>query len=194
MTGKQAWQAVNVRTGPMWKRTQRKEIKMEQKIYVRMTKEALFDFLLYHTYARFAGFLTNVLGVAVILMGVILLGMGKIQGSRMLLFLAAGVIFVVYTPLQLKRRAKKQMEQESALKNVWEYTFSESGIRVETGEKSEERPWSQIEKVVTAPKTIGIYYGKDQAWILPKEALGEAFVPVMQMIMAQIGREKVQLR
>ncbi len=42
--------------------------------------------------------------------------------------------------------------------------------------------WSKIQRTVTTPKTIGIYYGKDLAFIIPKEAFGDRFVPVMQMV------------
>ena len=58
---------------------------MEEKLTVQMTKEALFDFLLYHTYSKFSGFLTNVLGAAVGIMGIILLATGKITPVYLLL-------------------------------------------------------------------------------------------------------------
>ena len=38
---------------------------MKEKITVKMTDKYLFDFTLYHTYSKFAGFLTNVLGAAI---------------------------------------------------------------------------------------------------------------------------------
>ena len=41
-----------------------KERKVEEKITVRMTDTYLFDFTLYHTYSKLAGFLTNILGAA----------------------------------------------------------------------------------------------------------------------------------
>lgn len=43
-----------------------------KKITVHMTKEALFDFLLFHAYSKFSGFLVNILGLAVAFMGIIL--------------------------------------------------------------------------------------------------------------------------
>ena len=52
---------------------------MEEKITVRMTDTYLFDFTLYHTYSKLAGFLTNILGAAIAFMGIIMLVMGKIK-------------------------------------------------------------------------------------------------------------------
>ena len=43
-----------------------KERKVEEKITVRMTDTYLFDFTLYHTYSKLAGFLTNILGAAIV--------------------------------------------------------------------------------------------------------------------------------
>ena len=37
----------------------------ENKMMVNMTKEALYDFLLFHAYSKFSGFLVNILGLAV---------------------------------------------------------------------------------------------------------------------------------
>ena len=53
-----------------------KERKVEEKITVRMTDTYLFDFTLYHTYSKLAGFLTNILGAAIAFMGIIMLVMG----------------------------------------------------------------------------------------------------------------------
>ena len=50
---------------------------MEEKIFVQMTEKALFDFMLFHTYSKFAGFLSNVLGMAVAFIGIILTIMNK---------------------------------------------------------------------------------------------------------------------
>ena len=37
---------------------------------VNMTKEALYDFLLFHAYSKFSGFLVNILGLAIIFLGI----------------------------------------------------------------------------------------------------------------------------
>ena len=50
---------------------------MEEKIFVQMTEKVLFDFMLFHTYSKFAGFLSNVLGMAVEFIGIILTIMNK---------------------------------------------------------------------------------------------------------------------
>lgn len=165
-----------------------------EKLTVQMTKETLFDFLLYHTYSRFSGFLSNVLGLAVAFMGIMMTVMGKVTWLHLVFYLAAAAIFLAYTPLQLLYRAKKQMQENPQYKDPCEYIFSERGISVLQNDTEKQYEWEKIQKAVVTPKTIGIYWGKDWALIIPKYSFGERFVPVMQMIAKQIGRENVRLR
>lgn len=69
-----------------------KERKVEEKITVRMTDTYLFDFTLYHTYSKLAGFLTNILGAAIAFMGIIMLVMGKIKPVQIIFYLVAAVV------------------------------------------------------------------------------------------------------
>lgn len=57
-----------------------------------MTDTYLFDFTLYHTYSKLAGFLTNILGAAIAFMGIIMLVMGKIKPVQIIFYLVAAVV------------------------------------------------------------------------------------------------------
>ena len=57
-----------------------------------MTDTYLFDFTLYHTYSKLAGFLTNILGAAIAFMGIIMLTMGKIKLVQIIFYLVAAVV------------------------------------------------------------------------------------------------------
>ena len=78
------------------------------KMTVHMTKEALYDFLLYHAYSKFSGFLMNILGFAVIFLGVLSYASGRTGGIGAAAYLAAAAGFIAYTPFLLRQRAKKQ--------------------------------------------------------------------------------------
>ena len=69
-----------------------KERKVEEKITVRMTDTYLFDFTLYHTYSKLAGFLANILGAAIAFMGIIMLAMGKIKPVQIIFYLVAAIV------------------------------------------------------------------------------------------------------
>lgn len=164
------------------------------KITVHMTKEFLYDFLLFHAYSKFSGFLINILGLAIVFMGVIMYVTGKTGTFGAACYLIAAFIFLAATPFQLKMRAKKQVEINEEYSNPVEYTFSEGSIDVAYADKNRSFKWEEIERAVVTPKTIGIYYGKDQAMILPKQDFGEQFVPIFTLIATRLGQSKVRMR
>lgn len=166
----------------------------EEKITVRMTDTYLFDFTLYHTYSKLAGFLTNILGAAIAFMGIIMLVMGKIKPVQIIFYLVAEVVFIVYTPLLLKYRSKKQVKGIERYHVPNEMTFNDEGIQVEFADKKETYEWEQIQKVVTTPKTIAFYYETEKALIVPKPDFGDKFVPILTLATKKLGPARVHLR
>ena len=164
------------------------------KMTVHMTKEALYDFLLFHAYSKFSGFLINILGLAVAFMGIILYVTGKTSVPGVKCYLVAAFIFLASNPIQLKMRAKKQVMVNEEYCNPVEYIFSEEGIEVKYGSKTRFHKWEEIERAVVTPKTIGIYYAKEWAIILPKEDFGEKFASIFTLIAKQLGQSRVRMR
>ena len=113
----------------------------ENKMMVNMTKEALYDFLLFHAYSKFSGFLVNILGLAVAFMGIFSYTTGRVSGIGAALYLVAAVIFLGGTPFQLKMRAKKQVVVNREYNAPVEYTFSEKGITLEQNGESKTYEW-----------------------------------------------------
>lgn len=167
---------------------------MEKIIKVQMTKEMLYDFLLYHTYSKFAGFLMNILGLAVGIMGVILFVTGKAAGLNLAFYLVASVVFLAATPAQLKLRAAKQVKVNPDYCESRTYRFDEAGIHVEQTGKESSYAWEQIHKVVAAPKTFGFYYDADHALIIPKQDFGDQFIEIMKLVTSHVHPAKVRLR
>lgn len=171
-----------------------KEREMAGKMTVNMTKEALYDFLLFHAYSKFTGFLINILGLAVAFMGLFSYTTGRTGVTGMLFYLAAAALFLGSTPFQLKMRAKKQVVVNREYNVPAEYIFSEEGIRIEQNSEVKTYAWDQIERAVVTPKTIGIYYAPESAMILPKKDFGDQFVPIFTIIATQLGQSKVRMR
>lgn len=68
-------------TDNMTEKEMTEEIK-ESRMTVRMTKEALYDFLLFHAYSKFSGFLVNILGLAIVFMGIFSYTTGRVRYRR----------------------------------------------------------------------------------------------------------------
>lgn len=167
---------------------------MEERISIKMTEQYLFDFTLYHTYSKFSGFLTNILGLAIAFMGIIMFIAKKTELFHVPFYLLAAIIFIGYTPVLLRYRAKNQVTSIEKYRVSNELLFNEEGIIVSYAENEEKYTWEQIQKVVTTPKTIGFYYGAEQAIIVPKADFGDKFVPIMTMTAQKLGPGKVHFR
>ena len=68
-----------------------------------MTDTYLFDFTLYHTYSKLAGFLTNILVAAIAFMGIIMLVMGKIKPLQIIFY--KGQVYKIDKIKDICRRA-----------------------------------------------------------------------------------------
>ena len=113
---------------------------------------------------------------------------------QIIFYLAAAVVFIVYTPLFLKYRSKKQVKRIERYHVPNEMTFNDEGIQVEFADKKETYEWEQIQKVVTTPKTIGFYYETEKALIVPKPDFGDKFVPILTLATKKLGSARVHLR
>ena len=64
------------------------------------------------------------LGMGVIVVGAVMQFTGRINFTQFVLYVIAGVAFLVYTPILLKIRAKKQMKVNPEYRDPREYIFS----------------------------------------------------------------------
>lgn len=165
---------------------------MQETIKVQLTEDTLYDFILFHTYSRFSGFITNILGLAVAFMGIILYVTKNADFSEVSFYIVAAAAFLCFTPLRIKCNARRLMKRDSTFCKASDYCFCQEGIWKEQGGKRMLYEWDGIQKIVATPKTIGIYCTTDDALIVPKAAFGDRFMTVMQIVALHVKREKVK--
>ncbi len=163
------------------------------KIEVTMKAEHIYDLLLFHTYSRLSGFLVNVLGLAVIVAGGILLGAERIGLQNALLYVGAGFLFLSFTPLSLYLKSRKMIAAPCYRENTV-YTFFDEGFSRRNVGVENSYSWSQVEKAVSTPKDIVFYVNEGEAMILPKESFQDYFMPVMKLIAQNVTRDKIYIR
>lgn len=162
---------------------------MEVKATIKLQEKDLFSFNMYHSYHRFQTWGFLVLGL--VLIGVSLYTFNQIETVYSLFYIAAGLLFIFYTPYNLKLSAKHAMKRNDALNSAMEYVFNKNGITVgfasqeavegdDTTEDEDEDEtsgvkthvtWKEIYKVVNTKKAIYLYTSPRNASILPKDQL-----------------------
>lgn len=166
---------------------------MDVCIRVKMKSEYIFDMLLFHMYSRLSGFLINMVGLMIIMMGGFSLRSGKVTLMQALVYLLVGLSVLIYTPLSLKIRAKKLMKQPKYQSEI-QYRFGQEGFAELIGEHEISYSWSQVNRAVSTPKSIVFYMEDLTALIFPKVSLQEDFMDLMKLIVSNMTREQVYIR
>jgi len=165
------------------------------KVYVdvSMKAEYIFDVLLYHMYSKFTGFLMNLTGLTIIMLGGLWLSFGRISLYQSAGYILAGLGVLCFTPICLKVRANKMIKQPK-YQSMIHYGFDENGIEETLPMCTTVYSWKQVEKAVATPKDIVFYLSESDVIVLPKEHFKENFMPVMQLIAGNMTRDKIYIR
>lgn len=158
---------------------------MEFEISIKMTPNALYDYLLYHIYTSFQGLLGAIAGLFMIMIFI---------SGQSPIFLIAGLVVLAYLPYTLFLRSRKQFVSSSAFKEPLNYKFDDEGMTVSQSELSETVLWEHIVKAVSTPNSIILYTSKVNASIFPKKDLGDRKSDFIKIISTHMDPKKVKIR
>lgn len=161
-------------------------------IDVKMTKKAMFDFLLYTSYTSLSGITGGVFGVITLAMAIWMLSKG--DPSSAMPFVLCAILFLVAMPLQMKMRANEQVLRTPMFQKPIRYELGEEGIQVFQDGESAMNQWADFKKAVSTGQSIILYITKYRAIILPKESIGEAYPATVKMISTHMPPKKVKIR
>lgn len=159
---------------------------MELEFDVKMSTSALYDYNMHHTY-------TSVSGVLATMVGILLL-VGYANDTKFLALLVAGVVILLYSPVTLYTRSKKQILLNTAFKNPLHYKMDETGVTVSNGEDELTVEWKDMYKAYSTNQSIILATGKNNAWIFPKHDLGEKRYDVIGMISKHMPPESIRIK
>lgn len=164
---------------------------MEVRFEVKMTPKIMYNFMMNHTYRSFSGFLGVLFGIASFVMfGVTL---GKTSVSFSILYLLFGVWFVLYLPVNLYMRSNRQVKNSEVFKKPITYVVSDKGIQIIQGEDKADCKWENIRKVSKTGKSLLVYTGQRNAFVLPKEAIGDQYERLAALFLKNMPKGKVKL-
>ena len=135
---------------------------------IKMTFEDMYRFNLYHVYHNSQGILSIVL--AVMLAAISILTWGDSNVVYNVLYLLAAVLIVVYVPVNLRSKVKKQMANTEVYQQPIHYVFDERGITTSFADQSVTMPWKQLYKIVSTKRMVLLYGGRIRANVIPRSA------------------------
>lgn len=165
---------------------------MEISFDIKLTPKDLFRFNMFQTYTTTQGPTSIILAIIVIVMSVVSFRDGQIGYG--LLYIAAAVLFVVYIPGSLWGRAKAALKKNEVLAGTLHYQVSEKGIGVFQGEDSGLLPWDAIYKMVSNQKQVLIYSNRVNAYIIPREQLGDKYDALKEIARKQLPNYRLRMK
>ena len=158
---------------------------MKAEFDVNMTTGKMYDYMLRHTFTSFAGVVGEVLGI-VLVVGFFVTGQW--------LYLIAGGVCVVYQPVALYMRARRQVNSNEVFKTPLHYTLDDEGITVKSGNNTDSLPWEKMYKAVSTNRSVILYTGRVNACIFPKDDMGDRKDEVIRIISTHMDPKQVNIR
>ena len=164
---------------------------MEVKFEVKITPQIMYNFMLNHTYKSLTGVLGVLFGIAsFILFGITL---GKTTSIFSILYLLFGIWFILYLPVSLYMRSKRQVKNNAVFQKPITYVLNEKGIQIIQDKQKADCKWENILKVCQTGKSVLVYSGKRNAFVLPKEAIGGQYDELVKIFRKNMPEKKVKL-
>lgn len=159
---------------------------------IKITLEDMYRFHLYHTYGGIHGIMSVVIAILVFCIA------GKTYGSvetmYTVLYVFLGVLFLIYMPVSLYLRAKRQILTSEVFKEPLHFTVTEEKIISSQKEQSAELLWEQVYKVVETKSSILVYSSRINAFVLPKSQIGDQCEILRQIMMQKLPKYRIKLK
>lgn len=151
---------------------------------IKLEAKDMFRFNMYQTYSGFSGLSSILFSVA--LFGLAIYSYGDVPTTNTILYVAIGILLLVYMPVTLWLRAKQSLKASPVLSNTLHYVVDADGFTVTQGESSGVLAWKQVYKMVATKHLVLVYSNRINAYVIPRKQLGELYVPL-----AKLAREKL---
>ena len=165
---------------------------MELQLDIQLKEKDLYRFNLFQTYTSSQG----IVSIVIAILGVVMAAISFQNGSMSygVLYVVISVVILLYIPISLRGRVNLTFKNNEVLAGVLHYHVSEKEIRVTSGEDSGELPWKQIYKMIDTKHNLVIYSGRRNAYVLPKDQIGDNYETLKVIAQKVLEPHRVKLR
>ncbi|MCR4955740.1 MAG: YcxB family protein [Lachnospiraceae bacterium] len=163
-------------------------------ITIQLKESDLISFQMYYSYRKIQTWIFTILGVAILVLS--FTTVNKVEVMYTMLYIFAGVMFMFYTPLNIRSSAKRAFKLGLPVSQPMKYHFDEQGVAVGFADQSANNApamdtansitWDMVYKVEETKKAILLYTSPKNASILPLEQLGEKAEELKQLFKQEL--------
>ena len=153
---------------------------------IKLKAKDLFLYTLRHTYFSFSGVFSLLISFVSLIL--FLVNIKRYEVSTLGVLLLIALLFTVVQPALLYVKCRAQIKKSEDINDVLHYTLTEDLIQIRQEENKVEVHWYDIRKAVYLKSAVYLYMSQVRAFIFPKDACGEQFENVIQMV--KTGMEK----
>lgn len=165
---------------------------MKTEFDIQLHTVDMFRYNLYHTYTTASGYLAILLSA--IAFATAARRWGEVSLSQTAMYLALGVILLVYMPLTLYLRSKQQVQGSPVLKNVLHYTVDDTGVTTSQGDMSSTLAWEQVYRVVATRHNILICINPRNAFIIPREQVVQEYDAIRKIAQGHLEKYRFKMK
>lgn len=159
---------------------------------ITLTSKDMYRFNMYQMYSGFHGWFSVI--VSILIFVVAGTTYGELEVTYTVLYVAFGIIFLLYLPVSLYLRSKHSLAASEVLRNSLHYAVGEDGFTVSQGEESAQLPWAQIYKMVGTKNNVLVYSNRTNAYVIPREQLGAAYQPLADLAVRKLEKYRVKMK
>ncbi len=161
---------------------------MKYEFDFQMDEKTLTDFYMSYNMGGFSGFVWPIIGVLAIIIAI--LSADATPFVYRLLYVIFGLLFIFYIPLDLKRKAKKQIKSNPFYVQPIHYLLDEEGITTTQGDKEATVEWKNFSKMKLTKRSMILYMRNRNACVLSKDVFGDEFEEACEWIRTKIGQKQ----
>ncbi|MBO5371228.1 MAG: YcxB family protein [Lachnospiraceae bacterium] len=165
---------------------------MKTEFDITLTSQDMYRFSMYHAYSGFHGWFSVIIGILLLIMAVSTTGEVTVMYTA--LYAVFGIVFLVYLPINLYLRSKRQLLLSEVLRNALHYVVDETGIHTSQKEEKADLPWEQVYKIVSTKHNVLVYSNRIHAYVIPKEQLADKYELFREIAKANLPTYRFKMK
>jgi len=162
---------------------------------IKLEAKDMFRFNMYQTYTSFSGWSSIIFAILMFGMGgYIFYVNGEAGLSKVLIYVFAGILLLIYMPFTLWMRAGRSIKASPVLSNVLHYHVDEDGFTVTQGEASGVLAWKQIYKMVATKNNVLVYSNRMNAYVIPRSQLEDKYIPLAKLATDKLPKFRLRMK